>query len=74
MPSCVSSTVTAFAAVISSQRFSADASPRVQRVQHERRQREVVDPVDLPRDVDLVLVVTVDLHEHLDAERVRAAP
>ena len=44
---------------------------RVQRVQHQRRQREVVDPVDLARDVDLILVVPVDFDEHLHAERVR---
>ena len=44
---------------------------RVQRVQNQRRQREVVDPVDLARDVDLILVVAVDFDQHLHAERVR---
>ena len=44
---------------------------RVERVQHERRQREVVDPVDLSRHVDLFLVVAVDLDQHFDAAGVR---
>ncbi len=42
-------------------------------MQHERWQREVVDPVDLRGDCELRRVVRVDLHEHLDAALVRAA-
>ena len=56
---------------ISSHRFRLRGVSRVQRVQHERRQGEVVDPVDLARDVDLFLVVPVDFDQHLHAKRAR---
>ena len=39
----------------------------VERVQHERRQREVVDPVHLARHVDLILMVSVNLDQHVHA-------
>jgi hypothetical protein len=40
-------------------------------VQDERWQREVVDPVDLTRDVNLILVVPVNFDEHVHAARAR---
>ena len=40
-----------------------------ERVQHERRQREIVDPVDLAGDFDLLQVVAVNLDQDLDAQR-----
>src|SRR6185312_16449072 len=42
----------------------------IERVQHERRQREIVDPVALPRDFDLVLIMCVDLDQNLGPPRV----
>jgi hypothetical protein len=42
--------------------------PGVQRVEHQRRQSEVVHPVDAAGDLDLPFVVGVHLHEHLEAE------
>ncbi len=41
-------------------------------MQHERRQREVVYPVDVARDLDLPLIVRVDLHQHFEPELARA--
>jgi len=38
-------------------------------MQDQRRQRKVVDPVDPARNLDLALVVGMDLHQHLDAQR-----
>ena len=43
----------------------------IEQVQKERRQREVVDPVDLARDVDLRLIVAVHFDEHVHPARVR---
>ena len=40
-------------------------------MEHQRRQREVVDAIDLPRDGDLLFVVAVDFHEHIDSQGVR---
>ena len=40
-------------------------------MQHQWWQREVVDPVDACRDLDLLAVVRVDLDQHLDAQRAR---
>src|SRR2546426_10084231 len=45
--------------------------PHIQRVQNQRRQREVVDPIDLFGDFDLLEVMTVDLDEYLDTKAVR---
>ena len=41
-----------------------------QGVQHQRRQREVVDPIDMAGDLDLLLVVGVQLDQHLQAQGV----
>ena len=71
IPSCVSSTVMQFRGRWSSQCFKRAAFRVYKRVQHQRRQREVIHPVDMPRDVDLVLVVGVNLDQHFDAQRVR---
>jgi hypothetical protein len=43
----------------------------VDRVQRQRWQREVVHPIDLRRDFELIVIVPMDLDEHLDAECVR---
>jgi len=40
-------------------------------VEHQRREREVVHPIDLTRDVDLRLVMRMDFDEHIHAERAR---
>jgi hypothetical protein len=40
-------------------------------VQHQRRQGEVVHPIDPACYLDLILIAPVDFDEHLDAERVR---
>ena len=40
-------------------------------VQDQRRQREVVDPIDLASDLDLLLVVAMHLDENFHAERAR---
>ena len=45
---------------------------RKQRVQEQRRQREVVDVVDLPADLELGAEVRVNLDEDVDAEAGRA--
>ena len=42
-------------------------------MQHERRQREVVHPVDVLGDLDLLAIVRMDLDERLHAERAHAA-
>ena len=47
--------------------FQACRVARKQRVQHERRKREIIDPVNMPGDVDLILIVRVDLHQHFDS-------
>ena len=65
MPSCVSSTVSALRGR-SRSRLQRRAVPREERVQHERRQREVVHPVHVARDLDLLLVVRMHLDEHLE--------
>jgi hypothetical protein len=44
----------------------------VQRVQHQRGQREVVDPVDALGDLELLAPVAVDLDQDLDAAGVGA--
>jgi hypothetical protein len=41
---------------------------RIQRVQDQRRKREVVNPIDLLRDLDLILVVAVHLHQHFHSQ------
>src|SRR5438132_5115196 len=43
----------------------------VKRMQHEWRQREVVDPVHLACDLNLLEVMAVDLDQDFDAERMR---
>ena len=55
MPSCVSSTVTALRGRMSKPAIQGCGVARVQRVQDERRQGEVVHPVDLAGDVDLIV-------------------
>ena len=51
--------------------FQAAGVARVQRMQDQRRKREIVHPIDLPGDIDLFPIVTVDLHQHFDS-RARA--
>ena len=53
--------------LISSQLSQAPRVPGVERVQHERRQREVVDAVDMLGDFDLLAIVTMDLHQDFDS-------
>jgi hypothetical protein len=43
-------------------------SAEEQRMQHQRRQREVVHPVHPLRDLDLLAVVAVHLHQHLQPQ------
>jgi hypothetical protein len=40
-------------------------------VQHQRRQREIVDPVDPLGDLDLLSILGVDLDQHLDPQAAR---
>ena len=47
---------------------------RVECVQHERRQREVVHPVDLPCHVDLCLVMPVHFHQDVHLQPRGPAP
>lgn len=44
------------------------AVPCEQRVQDQRREREVIHPVDVPAHVDLAAVVGVQLGQHPDAD------
>ena len=71
MPSCVSRTVMAFRGRMWSQCFRADGAARIQRVQDQRWQGEVVHPVNPVSHVELILVVTVNFDQHLHIERVR---
>ena len=60
----MSSTVTAFAGRVANQRRSGSASRGEHRVQHERREGEVVDTVDVRRGLPGVAVVGVHLGQH----------
>ena len=71
MPSWVSSTVTALRGRTGNQ-CAAGRVAGEEGVQHQRRQGEVVDVVDVRGDLDLLRVVPVHLDEHLGAALVRA--
>ena len=66
MPSWVSRTVTALCGRISQPSQQTRRVAPVQRVQHQRRQREIVDPVHARGNLDLLPVVPVDLDQDLD--------
>ena len=68
MPSCVSSTETTLRRPHVEPLDQRRDVAGEQRVQQQRRQREVVGVVDLPADLELGAVVRVNLDEDVDAE------
>src|SRR4051812_19694166 len=51
--------------------FQTDRLACIERMQHQRWKRKIVNKVDLFRDSDLILIIGMDLHQRLDSEGMR---